>query len=187
MTIKEKGFGRRMDRMPAWAFRSMSAIFSVRDRFFPVDSRLEELPIREGMTVADYGCGPGSYIPRASRKVGPEGLVYAIDVHELAVQAVKKRIAKGSLGNVKPVLADRDKAPLEDEAVDLIWAFDMFHMVSRPTAFLKDLNRIVKASGVLFIDDGHQPREQAKAKIEESGAWVIKDENPKYMKCIPVK
>ncbi|SHI83816.1 Methyltransferase domain-containing protein [Desulfatibacillum alkenivorans DSM 16219] len=187
MSLKEKGFGQRMDRMPGWAFRGMSFLFSIRDRFFPVDSRLEELPIREGMTVADYGCGPGSYIPRASRKVGPKGTVFAIDVHELAIEAVQKRVQKGGLANVKPVLAAKDRAPLEDESVDLVWAFDMFHMVSQPTAFLREINRFAKSSALLFIDDGHQPRERTKAKILESGAWSIAEEKPEYLKCTPIK
>ena len=187
MSQNSKHFGQGMDRMPGWAFRGMSAIFAIRDRFFPVDSLLEQFPIQPGMTVADYGCGPGSYIGRASAKVGPQGIVYAIDVHELAVAAIGKKINKKGLVNVKPVLAQKDKCPLEDNAADIVWALDMFHMVSQPTAFLREINRIIKPSGMFFIDDGHQPREQSKAKILESRAWTIDEETPKFMKCIPIK
>ncbi|MBI9077296.1 MAG: class I SAM-dependent methyltransferase [Desulfatibacillum sp.] len=187
MAFVKKHFGQEMDRMPGWAFRGMSLIFSIRDRFFPVDSLLEKFPITEGMTVVDYGCGPGSYIKLASRLVGAWGMVYAVDVHELAVAAIEKRVRQEGLGNVRPVLAQKDRCPVEDEAADLVWALDMFHMVSRPKEFLQELNRITKPGGLLYIDDGHQPRKNSKEKIVESGAWAIEEETAKFMKCIPVK
>jgi len=187
MAFWKRHFGQEMDRMPGWAFRMMSAIFALRDRFFPVDGLLEPFPIREAMTVVDYGCGPGSYTARASRKVGPRGLVYAVDVHELAVAAVDKKIRQERLGNVKPVLAEKDRCPLADATADVVWALDMFHMVSRPGPFLQELNRITKSDGFLLIDEGHQPRQKAREKILDSGAWVIDAENKRFITCRPVK
>ncbi len=58
------------DRMPDIGFRLMSAIMTAKDRLFPlVDQRVVKFGIREGMTVVDYGCGPGRYTTVPSRMV----------------------------------------------------------------------------------------------------------------------
>ncbi len=175
-----------MDRMPDIAFRMMSAIFKVRDIFFPVGDLLDQFEIREGQTVVDYGCGPGSYIKKASRLVGDSGQVKAVDIHELAVKAVEKRISREKLTNVTGHVASNGKCPLEDRTADVIYALDMFHMVREPGSFLEELNRIAKPSGFLFIDNGHQPRDDAREKITASKKWEIVTENKRFMKCRPV-
>jgi len=178
-------FGCGRDRMPDWAFRTMALAFRFRDKFVRKDKILDEFGIRPGMSVVDYGCGPGSYIGKASRLVGASGNVYAVDIHELAVEAVGKRIAKENLRNVTALLAAKEGCPLEDGSADLIYALDMFHMAADPSGFLKELRRISKTDGILFIDSGHQGRDKARAKIGASGAWTVVEESPRYFKCRP--
>lgn len=185
--MKARMFGRGMERIPNSAFLVMSLIFAIRDRFTTPWSVLDQLGIKEGHTVVDYGCGTGSYLRRASELVGPEGRVLAVDIHELAIKAVMRRIDKEQLGNVTALLAGADKSSLPEESADLIYALDMFHMVRDPDAFLKELNRICKGKGALYIDNGHQSREEARAKIRSSEAWEIGEENKRYMKCSTVK
>ena len=43
---------------------------------------LEEAGLGSGMTMVDYGCGPGFVTLRAGEMVGPAGRVYALDIHE---------------------------------------------------------------------------------------------------------
>lgn len=179
--------GKHMDRIPNWSFRLMHGWFALRDRFFPVGSLLDRFGITDGQTVVDYGCGPGSYLKRASELVGPFGRVWAVDIHELALEAVTKRIRKERLFNVTPLHTDGTIIPLADETADLIYALDMFHMVSRPSVMLAELNRICKETGVLFLDDGHQSRREAKSKIEASGCWQIVEENKRYLTLRPVQ
>jgi ubiquinone/menaquinone biosynthesis C-methylase UbiE len=81
------------DRMSDFAFKMMSVIMSLKDWLFPgLDQRIAGFGIREGMTVVDYGCGPGRYTTRSARLVGERGKVYAVDVQELALETVKQKI-----------------------------------------------------------------------------------------------
>jgi SAM-dependent methyltransferase len=185
--MKNPFLGSNMDRMPRIAFRMMKWTFDIRDRFVSVGSLLDQFGIQKGQTVVDYGCGPGSYLKHASELVGPEGKVLAVDIHELAVEAVKKRIAKRGWRNVSVVLTDGMKTPLDDDTADIIFALDMFHMVSNPNVFLAELNRICKKNGFLFIDNGHQSRQEAKAKIMGSGLWEIVQERKRFLTCRPLK
>jgi ubiquinone/menaquinone biosynthesis C-methylase UbiE len=172
--------------MPDAAFRLMALMFRIRGLFIRKDRVLDAFDIRPGQHIADYGCGPGSCIRKASELVGAEGRVYAVDIHELAVQAVEKLIRKKNLRNVTAMLAADGACPLEARSLDLIYALDMFHMVPDPETFLKELHRACKPGGVLFLDNGHQSREEARKKILASGVWEIVEENRRCMKCRPV-
>jgi ubiquinone/menaquinone biosynthesis C-methylase UbiE len=179
-------FGNNRDRIPDVAFRMMSLLFAVRDRLISPWSVLDRFGIEPGQTVVDYGCGPGSYLRRASELAGPEGRVFAVDIHELAIKAVLKRIEKERLSNVVAVRADATRSSLPDDVADVIYALDMFHMVSEPARFLRELHRTCKREGVLYLDNGHQSRKQAIAKIESSRVWEIVEEEKRYLKCTPV-
>lgn len=184
--MKTGMFGKGMDRMPDLAFMVMAAIFKIRDSFFTVGKLLDQFEICKGQTVVDYGCGPGSYIKKASQQVGDNGRVIAVDIHELAIKSVEKRIVKENLSNVTAHVATNGACPLADRTADIIYALDMFHMVSDPDSFLKELRRISKPSGFLFIDNGHQSRHDARGKIIASKKWEIIEENKRFMKCRPV-
>lgn len=183
-TANESGRGR--ERMSDTSFRAMSVMFRVRDAIRPPGRVLAEIGIRPGMTVVDYGCGPGSYIGTASASVGAGGTVYAVDIHDLAIDSVRCRIQNDGLKNVIPVLAQGYNSGLPDRTADLIYAFDMVHHVGNPGAFLAELKRIAKPDGVLVIDDGHQARGKTREMIRESSSWIIIEETRGYFRCRPV-
>jgi ubiquinone/menaquinone biosynthesis C-methylase UbiE len=163
-------FGRGMERIPNIAFRAMSLIFVIRDQCTTFWSVLDRFGIEKGQTVVDYGCGTGSYLRRASELVGTQGRVLAVDIHELAIKAVLKRLDKQRLSNVTALLAGANQCSLPDETAEVIYALDMFHLIRYPEAFLRELNRICKEKGTLYIDNGHQSREEARAKVISSRA-----------------
>ena len=186
MIIKGKISGNNMDRMPDIAFRGMSFLFSIWGIFASPGKKLKKFGIKPGDTVIDFGCGPGNYIKEASLLAGDNGLVYAADIHELAIKSINKKIAKYNLANVKTVLVKDYKCGIADNTADVIYALDMFHMVKQPDIFLKEMHRMLKKNGRLVIEDGHQPREQAKQKISATKIWKIKEETKGWLVCIPV-
>ena len=187
MPQKSGLLGNEMDLMPDIAFKCMSAIFRIRDLFLDFNKQLTPFQIKMGQTVIDYGCGTGSYLKRASILVGEHGTVYAMDIHPLSIERVKKRIQKENLKNITPILVKDYSCLVEDNTADVIYALDMFHMVKYPDRFLKELNRLLKAGGRLFLEDGHQSREKTKAKILKTGLWEIISEEKRHVACIPLK
>ena len=178
-------FGKERGIKSDFGFRVMCWAFAVRDRLLTPWALLNEFGIQEGQTVVDYGCGPGSYLKRASELAGPKGLVLAVDVHDSAIRAVSGRIEEGCLKNVRAVRAEGNRSTLPDETADVIYALDMFHMIAEPAEFLRELNRICRRTGLLFIDTGHQSRAEARSKIASSRSWEILEETKRYMKCRP--
>lgn len=170
--------------MPDWAFRAMAWWFRMIDRFSPRKDRLAAFGIREGNTVVDYGCGPGRHLEEASKRVGPAGRVYAVDIHDLAIEQVRETVREKGLGNVTPVLAQGYSVDLPDGVADLVYALDMFHGVANPVAFLAEIRRITAEGGVLILEDGHQPRSRTEEKLTLSPHWRIDREEKDFLRCV---
>ncbi len=180
-------FSNENEKMKNFRFRMMSFAYKIRDLFKPVTpTSLNKYSINSGDVIIDYGCGPGSYTKTLSHLVGKKGTIYAVDIHPLAIKAVKAKIDKNDLHNVIPVLVNGYSTGIEDQTADKIIAFDMFHMIENPTLFLDELRRLLKRDGKLFIENGHQSRDQAKAKIQSSNIWRIELETDKFMQCTPI-
>jgi ubiquinone/menaquinone biosynthesis C-methylase UbiE len=178
---------RRTDRMSDLSFRMMALVFRLIDLVYPrVDQRVGKFGIQPGVTLVDYGCGPGRHTVRFSKLVGPDGKVYAVDVQELAIQTVASKMQKERLTNIVPVLADGYHSGLPEHIADVVCALDMFFGVKEPTTFLGELKRITKPGGILIIDDGHQPRQATRDKILASGHWRIEEETSDHLRCRPM-
>jgi ubiquinone/menaquinone biosynthesis C-methylase UbiE len=174
------------ERASDWAFRVMAWMFRAVDFFHPKPNRLAGFGIREGFVVVDYGCGPGRYITEASHRGGSAGKVYAVDIHPLAINSVKKIIARLGLSNVVPVLAHGYSSEVPEATADLIYALDMFHSIKAPAAFLAELSRIAKPRCVLILEDGHQSRKRTNEKLSTTSLWRIEKEERSHIKCVAV-
>ena len=187
MGVKRRVEKRKTEKMSDSAFRMMTLIFKVVDLIFPyIKKRVKKFGIEEDITVVDYGCGPGRYATRFAELVGEKGKVYALDIHELAIEAVRKKIEKDNLSNIKPILIEGYDSTLPDNVADVVCAIDMFWIIKNPTKFLTELKRIIKRDGTLIIDDGHAPREETKKKILDSGIWNIVEETKDHLKYTPI-
>ncbi len=174
------------DRMPDFGFRAMVWVMNIEDFFWRrIDRRVQTFGIRPGMAVVDYGCGPGRYTTRFARLVGEGGRVYAVDIHELALQEVQRRAGRLGLRNVIPILARGYDSTLPAGMADVVCCLDMFFGVRDPSALLAELRRISRPDGVLVIEDGHQPRSATLAKIRASGQWAIASESRDHLVCRP--
>lgn len=175
--------GYEVEYLPNIAFRLMSLVLSMRDALAPVEKRLDRFGIRKGSVVVDFGCGPGSYIERASQLVGDAGKVYAVDVHPLAIMSIKRRAKQKNFSNVVPVLSTGYPVNIASQSADVIYALDMFHHVKDADGFLTELHRVLKPNGSIFIESGHQSLDGARKKILNSDCWVIVKEERNLFEC----
>ncbi|WP_455367429.1 class I SAM-dependent methyltransferase [[Eubacterium] cellulosolvens] len=184
MGLRERVEKRKTEKMSDSVYRMMNLTFKIVDFLYPyVKKRVKKFGIKEGMTIVDYGCGPGRYTTKFAELVGEKGKVYALDIHELAIEDVKKKVEKDNLRNIEPLLVDGYNSTLPNNIADIVCAIDMFWIIKKPTDFLAELSRITKNDGVLVVDDGHQPRSITKKKILDSELWNIVEETKDHLKC----
>lgn len=180
---------RPTEKMSNKSFKMMTTFFKIIDTVFPyIFRRINKFNIKKGMIVVDYGCGPGRYSTIFSKIVGEAGKVYAVDIHELAIEAVENKIRKRKIANIKTSLATgndegRYNTNLPDKIADVVCALDMFFIIKKPKDFLLEIKRILKNSGVLIIDDGHQRRNETKTKIQNAEVFEIFEETKDHLKC----
>ena len=140
--------------VPDSHFRFMALWYRVRDLLAPRTHVLSEVGIQPGFRVIDFGCGPGSYIAPLSRLVGPEGRIYAVDFHPLAIRSVRRIIAKQHLENVE-IIQSNGATGLPDSSVDAVLLYNTFHDLTEPERILEELARVLKPEGVLSVIDGY--------------------------------
>jgi len=172
--------------MPGWAFKMMAFSWKITDIFMDPTSQIEKFNIQPGDTVLDYGCGPGRYIAKASNLVGANGKVYAVDIHDKAITCVRRIASKKNLRNVYPVKANGYFAPIPENTADIIYVLDVFHMISSSEDFLNELHRLIKPSGKLILEDGHQKRAKSIEKLKSNGRWQIVSYNNKHLNLNPL-
>ena len=160
--------------MPDIFFRGMSAIFKLRDIFKPRSMLLNEVPLKTGDTVLDYGCGPGSYISELAVRVGIRGTVIAVDIHPLAIRRVEVLAKKQRLSNVKAVLDDGVHLHnLIECSVDAVLLFDIFHMLGDKKSVLMEIYRVMRPGGTLSVNDPHMTPDNLIVGVTNSGHFRL--------------
>ena len=114
-------------------FRLMAAEFKIRDYLHPRQEIINEVGLKAGFQVLDYGCGPGGYVPPVSEAIGSSGTLYALDAMPIAIEMVSKIVAKNELKNVKTILSDCATG-LQNEELDVVLLYDVFHDLSDQNA-----------------------------------------------------
>lgn len=153
-------------------FKLMALIFKLRDLLRPRIEILKEAGIKPGYHVLDYGCGPGSYIIDTARLVGESGMVYALDVHPLAIQMVRNLSSKKKLMNVMTIHSDC-RTGLPDKSLDAVLLYDAFHDFGKPDDVLKEIHRVLRSNGILSFSDHHMKEEEIISKVTKNGLFRL--------------
>ncbi|MCI4446225.1 MAG: hypothetical protein JHC32_09410 [Candidatus Aminicenantes bacterium] len=80
-------------------FQLLTLSYRIRDFFRPRISILQEIGIKAGARMLDFGCEPGSYIEPLAKLVSPKGQIYAFafEINPLAIRSVRQLAQKKSL------------------------------------------------------------------------------------------
>jgi ubiquinone/menaquinone biosynthesis C-methylase UbiE len=146
---------KKIEPMSDSHFKGMVWLYRLIDPFFRPKRRLKKIPLKEGIVVVDYGCGPGRYTLPVSRSIGPKGKVIAVDIQPLAIKMIKEKASRESLNNIEAILVDSYNTGIQESSADLVLLLDTFHQIRDHQLLLKELHRILRNDGTLFIDPGH--------------------------------
>ncbi len=151
---------------------------------------LELIDLNPDYIAADLGCGSGFFTVPLSRKVKK---VYAIDLQKEMLPFLEQKIQRQKIGNIKPLLSEKDKIPLENESVDVMITVNTLHEIHNKKKIAAEIRRVLRSKGQAVIvdfkkeDTGFGPpvairvsQSQAKHLFEEWGFTVVKSHELMY-------
>jgi ubiquinone/menaquinone biosynthesis C-methylase UbiE len=130
-----------------------------RDIWQKPDQVMDALGIADGSKVADIGAGGGYFTIRLSRRVGPNGVVWAEDVQAVMIEAIKRRLAKDAAKdsrNVIPVTGTSSDPMLKAGSLDAVVILETFQEVvqdGNPLLFLQNVRKALRTGGRVGIID----------------------------------
>jgi len=149
---------------------------------------LDALEVRQGATVCDLGCGNGFYTVELARRVGPQGVVYAVDIQPEMLRMLAERAAFEGLWNIRPVLGTVIDPRLPAGEIDLVLCVDVYHEFSHPEQMLTRMHESLAPGGRLVLAEfrGEDPavpikplhkmtKAQIRQELEPAGFAVVRE------------
>jgi ubiquinone/menaquinone biosynthesis C-methylase UbiE len=149
---------------------------------------LEALAITPGQRICDLGCGNGFYTLELARRVGPEGLVYAVDIQPEMLRMLARRAAEAGLTNIRPILGTAIDPRLPEGDVDLVLCVDVYHEFSHPEQMLARIRESLADGGQVVLAEfrGEDPavpikplhkmtKAQVRAELEPAGFRLVRE------------
>ena len=124
-----------------------------RDERLQINRVMDILGISRGKDVADIGAGSGWFTVRAAKRVGPAGVVYAVDINPEATKYIADRAGKEKLPEVKTILSQPDNPHLPADSVDAVLLLKTYHEVARPVMLLRNLRAALRPGAKVGIID----------------------------------
>ena len=120
--------------------------------------------LKDGMTVLDFGSGPGFFSIPAASLVGPSGKVFAVDVQQNMLDMLVKYAAKeGVLGNIVSINNPEHEIGIQIDA-DIILAIYVVHEVPDREKLFLNLKKRLKIGGLLLLAEPKQRVNEAEFK-----------------------
>ena len=123
--------------------------------FLKVDEVLNELNLKEGMLAAEFGCGSAVFAIALARKL-EKGRVYALDIQEEKLSALKGKLSVEKINNVYTILCDLETnngSTLKNNSLDVVLIPNVLFQSEDKYAIMKEAKRTLKSGGQLLVID----------------------------------
>jgi arsenite methyltransferase len=109
--------------------------------------------VRAGDVVLDVGAGSGTDTLIASRLVGPQGKVLALDMTQAMRDKLRATVTRLHLHNVELLDGTAERIPLPDQSVDVITSNGVLNLVPNKRQAIAEMFRVLKPGGRMQIAD----------------------------------
>lgn len=141
--------------------------------FLNPEKTLNEIEIQQDMIAADFGCGSGGWVlPLA--KILEDGKIYAVDVLEEPLSALRSKADSQGFSNIETILSDiENSSKISDESCDLILITNLLFGVEDKEAVLKEAKKVLKSEGEILVVDwkkqagGFGPQKQERISADQ--------------------
>ena len=155
-------------------------------RFIDPEEVLKQLKLEKNMTACDFGSGSGGWALPLAKKL-EEGKIYAIDILEEPLSALRAKIKLGKILNIEVIKSDVEKTSrLLPESCDLVLMTNLLFQCENKKSALEEGKRVLKPGGKILVVDwkeetplgpkgGRVSPEEVKALAKELNLKVEKE------------
>ena len=108
---------------------------------------------KPGTIVADIGAGDGRFAFAAAQLIGPSGKVFATEIDQEKLAALRSDVTKRHVTNVVVLDSKEAETNLPVECCDAIFLRRVYHHLTKPAEFDQSLVRSLKPGARLAIID----------------------------------
>lgn len=112
--------------------------------------------IREGMKIADFGCGAGYFTILLAQRTGSDGRVYALDVQENALDSVRAKARASGVDNIETIRTNLEiigNSGLADDSQDMVLLANVLFQSGKKAEIVREAKRVLIKNGMLVIID----------------------------------
>jgi ubiquinone/menaquinone biosynthesis C-methylase UbiE len=112
---------------------------------------MDALHLKPGDCVLEIGSGPGYVTLVLADRIGPTGVVYAVDLSAEALAHLQRLQTERGLSNIRRVIADAGTVELPAVRADAALISMVLHHAEHPAAILRNVARLLKPEGLAVI------------------------------------
>lgn len=141
-------------------------------RFAGVGCPLAVAALVPGDHVLDLGCGAGTDLFVAARRVGPDGRVVGLDMTTGMVEWARAAVERHRIGNVTVVPARMPKFPPDLGPFDIVVSNGALNLVPEKEMALKRVHALLRPGGRLALADIALQRPPSAACLADANLWA---------------
>jgi len=119
---------------------------------------LKMVGFKAGQIVLDFGCRVGHYTIPAAKVVGDEGIVYAVDKEQQALNELQEKAIRLNLKNIRTINSSgRIQIDLESNFIDVVLFYDVLHYHEKKERekLYAEAYRVLKRDGLFSVYPKH--------------------------------
>ena len=100
--------------------------------------------------IADIGAGSGYHVFKMAT-IARGGLVYAVDIQDEMLEALRENRENGAVKNVEVVKGDDKTVNLPENSVDKVLMVDVYHEFNYPKEMIASIKKALRANGKIYL------------------------------------
>ena len=134
-----------------------SVIYNIsmpQEGFLNPDTTVDEWDVRPGEVVADFGAGSGFFSVALAKRVGYSGKIYALDIREEALEAIRSRAKSFRLLNIDAIKVDLEHergSTLKNDTMDKVIISNILFQAENKKNIIEEAYRILRPEGLAIV------------------------------------
>ena len=140
---------------------------------------LRKIGLQLNQRMLDFGCRVGHYTIPAAKVVGSEGIVYAVDKEQQALNELEQKATHVNLKNIRTINSSGQiQIDLENNSIDVVLFYDVLHCHEKKERekLYAEAYRVLKQDGLFSVYPKHTLKDDPMREFRRLSVSDVKQE-----------